>query len=168
MNIEHDNIYLIEFIIIFQVGNGELETFDHVGEQMIKIPEEIQSKSTNIEELCEEIYPNLANEIKIAKKDMGSPYWNKFVHERTIICPINTEVEEINRILVDKIDAPPMVYYSADRCVHKSDTVRFPTEYLNKITPNGTPPHVMVLKVGTPITLMRNLDPEHGHVNGAQ
>ena len=153
---------------LLEVGNGKVETHPNVGDQMIKIPEEMQSKSTNINELVDEIYPNLGTEVKNAMKDMEDPNWNSFVHERTIICPTNAEVEEVNRICIDKIESPPMVYRSADRTTHKSDTVKFPTEYLNKITPQGCPPHVLVLKKGTPITLMRNMDPENGHVNGAQ
>ena len=66
------------------------------------------------------------------------------------------------------MEGQPMVYRSADRCVHKRDEVAYPMEFLNKTTPSGCPDHVMVLKQGTPITLMRNLDPTNGHVNGAQ
>ena len=69
---------------------------------------------------------------------------------------------------MDKIEGPPMVYRSADRCVHKRDEVAYPTEFLNKITPSSCPQHVLVLKQGAPITLIRNMDPPNGHVNGAQ
>ncbi len=31
---------------------------------------------------------------------------------------------------------------------------------------SGLPDHVIALKVNTPIMLLRNLDPQRGHVNG--
>ena len=66
------------------------------------------------------------------------------------------------------MEGQPMVYRSADRCIHTKDQTAYPTEFLNKITPSSTPHHVLVLKEGAPITLLRNMDPENGHVNGAQ
>ena len=66
------------------------------------------------------------------------------------------------------MEGAPMIYRSADRCVHPKDALAYPTEFLNKSTPSGTPQHVIVLKKGAPITLLRNMDPANGHVNGAQ
>ena len=153
---------------VLEVGLGTRETFPNIGEDMIKIPEPMQSKATNLNELVDEIYPNLDEKIKNAKKNMEDPRWNNFVHERTIICPTNADVEEINRLCIEKLSSPPIVCYSGDRYVNDGDSVKFPPEFLNKISLPGLPPHVMVLKEGMPISLMRNMDPEHGHVNGAQ
>ena len=57
-----------------------------------------------------------------------------------------------------------LAHNSAD----KKDELAYPTKFLNNITPSGCPNHVIVLKKGSPITLMRNMDPVNGHVNGAQ
>ena len=40
---------------LLKVGNGEVETHPNIGDQMIKIPKEMQSKSTNIKELVDEM-----------------------------------------------------------------------------------------------------------------
>jgi ATP-dependent DNA helicase PIF1 len=39
------------------------------------------------------------------------------------------------------------------------DAVNFPVEVLNTLNPPGMPPHRLYLKVGTPIILLRNMDP---------
>ena len=118
----------------------------------------------------EEIFPNLGMEIRngMANRDSKGPTWNNFVHERAIICPINEDVEEINNICLDKIDGEAHCYLSADSCVHKDDEVAFPTEFINEQTPASCPAHILKLKEGAPIILMRNLDAINGHVNGAQ
>ena len=154
---------------LLDVGRGKVETHPEIGPDMIKIPEEFVSKSENIKQLCEEIYPNLATHVREGLTMRAEdPNWNHFVHERAIICPTNENVEEVNRTCLELMDGQPMVYYSFDKCLHKKDQTAYPTEFLNKITPSGTPTHVLVLKPGAPISLMRNLDPENGHVNGAQ
>ncbi|PIA57971.1 hypothetical protein AQUCO_00500123v1 [Aquilegia coerulea] len=41
-------------------------------------------------------------------------------------------------------------------------------DYLNGLCPSGLPPHKLILKVGAPIILMRNLDPFGGLCNGTR
>ena len=43
-----------------------------------------------------------------------------------------------------------------------------PTEFLNSLSLDSYPPHVLELKYGAPFILLRNLDPQNGHVNGAR
>ena len=153
---------------LLDVGNGKIETYPDIGQDMIKIPDEYKSKSENLKQLCEEIYPNLDAQIKEGfELRAEDPNWNKFCHERSIICPTNVEAEEVNRICLDMVKSEPMIFRSADRCIHEKDKISYPTEFLNKITPSSCPNHVIVVKEGVPIALMRNLDPINGHVNGA-
>ena len=44
----------------------------------------------------------------------------------------------------------------------------FPVDYLNTIDVNSMPPHLLQLKKGVPIMLIRNLDATRGHVNGTR
>ena len=43
-----------------------------------------------------------------------------------------------------------------------------PTEFLNSLSLGSYPPHVLELKYGAPFILLRNLDPQNGHVNGGR
>ena len=44
----------------------------------------------------------------------------------------------------------------------------FPEELLNRQELNQMPPHVLHLKVGAPIMLLKNLDQKRGHCNGTR
>ncbi|KAG6527881.1 hypothetical protein ZIOFF_010015 [Zingiber officinale] len=44
----------------------------------------------------------------------------------------------------------------------------FQEEFLNSLTPSGLPPHIITLKVGCPIMLLRNVAPELGLCNGTR
>jgi hypothetical protein len=44
----------------------------------------------------------------------------------------------------------------------------FPVEYLHTLHPSGMPSHILQLKVGMPLVVLRNLDPEKGLCNGTK
>ena len=46
--------------------------------------------------------------------------------------------------------------------------MRFNTEYLNYLCPNGFPRHVITLKPGMPLMLLRNISPQEGLCNGTK
>ena len=48
------------------------------------------------------------------------------------------------------------------------DTFRFNSEYLNTLKPNGFPHHILSLKPGMPIMLLRNINPRQGLCNGTR
>ena len=161
---EEYNKYLID------VGQGRIEIDPEIQDSMIKIPDKMKSASETFEQFTREIFPDLGNKVKTAwkERDLRGPTWNQYVHDRVIICPRNQDVEEINNICLDMMYGEPVEFLSADRCIQEANEVSFPPEFLNRQTPPGTANHRIVLKVGCPIMLMRNLDPLNGHVNGAQ
>jgi ATP-dependent DNA helicase PIF1 len=52
-----------------------------------------------------------------------------------------------------------MSYKSIDTVVDKEDCVHYPTEILNSLTSSGMPQHIITVKVGAPVMLLRNLNP---------
>ena len=57
---------------------------------------------------------------------------------------------------------------SADKVEDPSDSYRFNVEYLNKLQPNGFPGHILSLKPGMPLMLLRNINPKEGLCNGTR
>ena len=56
---------------------------------------------------------------------------------------------------------------SADAVENVEDAFRFNMEYLNNtLQPNGIPPHLLNLKLGMPLMLLHNLNPQQGLCNG--
>jgi hypothetical protein len=58
--------------------------------------------------------------------------------------------------------------YSADKIVDEQNADNYPSEYLNTIDMSSLPPHLLKLKVGAPVILLRNLSPSTGLCNGTR
>ncbi|XP_066320072.1 uncharacterized protein [Miscanthus floridulus] len=59
------------------------------------------------------------------------------------------------------------VYHNFDSAIDDPHNY-YPSEFLNSLTPNGLPPHVLKLKLECPIILLRNIDPANGLCNGTR
>ena len=57
---------------------------------------------------------------------------------------------------------------STDRTADVIDQCRFPIEFLNSQNPPGLPPHLLQIKIGAPIILLRNLNPRRGLCKGTR
>lgn len=63
--------------------------------------------------------------------------------------------KKVNNLMLSLINTSNQVCYSVDTVVDSEDAVQYPTEFLNSLIPS----HKLVLKVGAPIILLRNLNP---------
>ena len=77
-------------------------------------------------------------------------------------------MNEINRLCCQLFVGEATVCYSADSVYDSDNHSRFPTEFLNSLSVPGVPEHCLVLKVGMPVILLRNLLPSEGLCNGAR
>jgi ATP-dependent DNA helicase PIF1 len=73
----------------------------------------------------------------------------------------------INMKMIDMFQSGETVYHSFDSAVDDPHNY-YPSEFLNSLTSNGLPLHVLKLKLGCPVILLRNIDPANGLCNGTR
>ena len=143
---------------LLRIGDGTEET---IGGDHVRLPDDIVIPYTHTEEpvkkLIEDIFPSLHENAA-----SGS-----YMSARAILSTKNDYVDDLNKKMIDRFPGQQKVYYSFDS-VEDDPRNNCTIDYLNTITPNGLPPHVLKLKVNCPVILLRNLDPHNGLCNGTR
>ncbi|XP_025425697.1 uncharacterized protein LOC112694448 [Sipha flava] len=132
--------------LLLEIGNGDYSSFD----EMITIPENLCTIVTTVQDLISKIYPDIA---LIHDKPM------EWLCERAILTPKNDQAAAINDTLLMSFEGEEKVYTSIDTVVNMDDATYYPVEFLNSLKPPGMPYHRLILRMGTPIMLLRNLKP---------
>jgi ATP-dependent DNA helicase PIF1 len=118
----------------------------------VKQPDEIcipyTGKASDLGTLINSIFPNL-NE-NMLNKD--------YITLRAILSTRNDWVDKINIKMIETFQGGEMEYHSFVAAVDDPHNY-YLAEFLNTLTPNRLPPHVLKLKVGCPVILLRNIDP---------
>ena len=96
--------------------NGEPE--DSSAEVKVPIPKKLMSAAKNVSEFCDEIYPSMKNIVSTGLQSEDKS-WHEWLTERSIICPTNCNVSDINDILIHKFPGEMQTYKSFDRCATK-------------------------------------------------
>ncbi|KAG6729911.1 hypothetical protein I3842_01G055000 [Carya illinoinensis] len=86
---------------------------------------------------------------------------------RAILTPKNSYVDEINALLIHRFPGKLKRYYSFDGAIDTSEQ-SIMEDFLNTLTPNGLPPHELLLKINCHIMLLRNINLLEGLCNGTQ
>ena len=144
------------------IGNGYSESVTIPNELVTEIvpntKEEPHNEEISMKKFCESIFPNL-------KTNIHKQGW---LEGRTILAPTNKEVDAINNLMQDYLPDSGIRLSSADTLGNPQDAFRFNAEYLHTLKPNGFPAHMLNLKPGMPLMLLRNINPRQGLCNGTR
>ncbi|XP_021995374.1 ATP-dependent DNA helicase pif1-like [Helianthus annuus] len=117
-----------------------------------------------ISSLIEFVYPSLIENYQSSG----------FYQERAILAPTNEVVDEINSQLLMMFPGDSKEYLSSDSICETEnlhdgfDQSLYSPDVLNGLKISGVPNHKLVLKVGVPIMLLRNIDQKNGLCNGTR
>ncbi len=126
--------------------------------------------STNIFEIpapmaCESL-ETLENRIY---GDLAGNYTNPdYLKDRAIMSCTNEVIQQCNQSVVDRLPGTAVICESTHSFVNDDDNLRHDIGCLPSINPSGLPPHVLKLKPGACIILIRNLSLKDGHCNGTR
>ncbi len=140
---------------LFCLGNNELETID---EDYIKCQNMMVLPLTDTRAMAVAIYPQLHE----------GQATNEYLHERAILAPHNKEVSLINAMVLSYLPGVQVDFLSADSAEDTKVANTYPSEFLNTLEVSGMPSHKLLLKIGAPVMLLRNLDPSTGLCNGTR
>ncbi|KAL3115858.1 hypothetical protein niasHT_007158 [Heterodera trifolii] len=142
-----------------EIGSGQ----NKVGTNQLLIPPQLVLN--NIEEAIQFCFPEglfidpLSNAEAIANN--------------AVLCPTNNDVHYINEVALARMSGDAKDFPSIDEPLEPNDEFNnfrtdFNIEAVHNEMPSGMPPHKIVLKVGTPVMLIRNLDVTQGLCNGTR
>jgi len=148
--------WFAEYLLRVDGGSEETTVDDE-----IHLPHDIciphTGKDSDLDTLIDCIFPDL--NVNMSSKD--------YITSRAILSTRNDCVDMINMKMIGRFLGDEMVYHSFD-CAVDDPHNYYPEEFLNTLTPNGLPPHVLKLKIGCPVILLRNIDPANGLCNGTR
>ena len=143
---------------LLEVGKGYIPTIRGLENNIIRLPNDIILPSQNINDLINFVYSNFTTHFN-----------PQYLVEHTILAPKNVNVNNVNTIIIDQFPGEAVEYYSADIIEEQTNPEhQYPIEFLNSLTIGGLPPHKLLLKIGSPIILLRNLNPSDGLCNGTR
>ncbi|KAM0918646.1 hypothetical protein ACQ4PT_008729 [Festuca glaucescens] len=151
---------------ILDVGNGDVPGSTRDGEDSgswTTIPEDLllRPPSSNVDTAIQSVYESFFFNYSSAD----------YLAQRSILCPTNTVVDEINDSIFERVPGCARRYLSSDSISKSTDhafdaELLYPPEFLHSVTINNFPHHELNLKVGVPVMLLRNINQSLGLCNG--
>ena len=97
----------------------------------------------------------------------------KYFLDHMILAPRNTDVQETNKNILAKMPGEEIVFNSADTIEPMSDLSEdhhddIPQDFLHSLEPPSLPLCHLKLKIGCPLMLLHNLNPNKGLCNGTR
>uniref|UniRef100_K3YCB4 ATP-dependent DNA helicase n=2 Tax=Setaria italica TaxID=4555 RepID=K3YCB4_SETIT len=151
------DLWFAEYLL--RIGGGTEEVN---GDGDVCLPDDIcvpysGDSEKDLDMLIECIFPNL--NANMTNKD--------YITSRAILSTRNDWVDNINIKMIGMFQGGEMVYHSFDSAIDDPHNY-YPSEFLNTLTPNRLPPHLLKLKIGCPVILLRNINPANGLCNGTR
>ncbi len=150
---------------IMRVGNGDPlgvpeEVKDNfVKRDVISLPHDLLIRGSNPKAIVDHVYPNLGTENATAD-----------IEGSAILTPMNKDVDFINELAMNQLSGKLRVLKSKDSVVDNGggESELYTEEILNKCNVAGLPVHLLKLKEGVPVMVLRNLAPLKGVCNGTR
>ncbi|XP_076756487.1 ATP-dependent DNA helicase Pif1-like [Xylocopa sonorina] len=132
---------------LLDIGNGKIEMDEST--YCITLPENFCHIVKSTDELSAKVFPNVSQNYKN----------NQWVSERAILAAKNIDVNLINSTIQNEVPDEETTYKSIDTVVNHDESVNYPIEFFNSLDLQGMPPHILSLKIGSPIILLGNINP---------
>ncbi|KIH46987.1 hypothetical protein ANCDUO_22957 [Ancylostoma duodenale] len=132
---------------LLRLGDGKFPVDPDT--ELISFPSNFCNVVASLDELVDMVFLNI-------RENFRNHQW---LCDRAILAPMNESVNNINVQIQDQLPGSVTAYESIDSVVDSEQAVCYPTEFLDSLEPPGMPPHRLILKVGSPIMLLRNIDP---------
>ncbi|XP_021974960.1 uncharacterized protein LOC110870069 [Helianthus annuus] len=147
---------------ILKLGDGLLGE-ENDGDIDIEIPDDLL--------VHDQVNP-ISSLISFIYRDMNKFLWDlTYFQQRAILAPTNEVVDSINKKLLESQPGEEKVYFSSDSLCQSEEESElnmalFPPDVLNNLRLSGLPNYKLVLKLGAPVMLLRNIDQANGLCNG--
>ena len=157
---------------LIKMGDGSLKT-DDAG--AIPIPKRFLLPPNDPQGLLEWVYGDRPEPLPVfgscplhiynKLREKNAEYYS----DKAILCPKNIDVDQLNEQILKTLPGEENVYLSADKIPEgDAEGLYVTTEFLNSINLSGLPPHLLTVKVGCVMMLLRNLNPKIGLCNGTR
>ena len=142
---------------IQRIGDGNEP---YIMDDLIKLPPSMAMQwegQHSIYNLIDQVFPSLQEHANDAT----------YMVDRALLIPINDDVEQLNAKIISQFPGDEFMLHSFDE-VEGGTQHLYQQEFLNSISPGDLPPHILRLKKGAPIMLLRNIDPKVELCNGTR
>jgi ATP-dependent DNA helicase PIF1 len=141
----------------WQLAIGDKKEYDNrLGPDYVRIPKDLLSN-----DLIPEIY---GEKIDPSDRSLAS---------KVIVAGKNVEVMDLNNKILERMEGEAKRYFSCNKLSDKEEdyaklTSVYQADFLNSIEGYGLPPHILNVKIGSIVMLLRNLSLKMGLCNGTR
>ena len=157
---------------LLRLGSGDLPIETNLHPQAVELPHHLCMPETkSVEAFVEWVFPDVRNRVAACLAGGNTSDADAWFSERAILTPKNQDATDVNHVILAYLDpATDFLALSIDTVADPEgeDSVNFPTEFLNSLTPSGLPPHDLHLRQGAIVIIIRNLDKDRGICNGVR